>query len=70
MRVFQTPDAMRYADDAARYYALNLAWLRGILFGDLPNATRHASPIKVRTHGQDSIDRDGYHANIVGRLDL
>jgi hypothetical protein len=35
MRALQTPDAMRYIDDAARYYALNLAWLRGILFGGL-----------------------------------
>jgi hypothetical protein len=34
MRVVQTPDAIRYVADAAQYYALNLAWLRGILVGD------------------------------------
>jgi len=70
MRLLPTPSAIKYLDDGTRYYALNLGWLRGILVGDLPTATRHASAIKVRTHGQDRIDRGGYHANIVGHLDL
>jgi hypothetical protein len=34
MRVLQPPDAIRHVDDAAQYYALNLAWLKGILVSD------------------------------------